>query len=152
MMERRVPPVVLAAGAAALQVAMSERTPVTASRLSAAFGVGASSALLGGASVFQHLRQRTTIDPMNLRATSLVHTGVNRITRNPMYMGLAGFLGAHAIVRGSWRSILPVGLFVVATNRYQIPAEEAALRDRLGDEFEEYELRVPRWLNVGKSR
>lgn len=80
------------------------------------------------------------------RASSLVTDGVLGYTRNPMYLALAGALTAHAVARGSWAGLLPVVGFVLAVDRGQIAAEEAALRARFGPEYEAYARRVPRWI------
>src|SRR5436189_5567673 len=48
-------------------------------------------------------RARTTINPLRPQsASSLVTSGVYRITRNPMYVGLVLFLCAWAAWLGSW--------------------------------------------------
>jgi protein-S-isoprenylcysteine O-methyltransferase Ste14 len=80
------------------------------------------------------------------RASVLVTTGPYARTRNPMYVGLAGLLVAHAVVRASWTALVPVGVFVVIDRR-QIAPEEAALLRLFGAEFEAYRSAVPRWLD-----
>jgi protein-S-isoprenylcysteine O-methyltransferase Ste14 len=65
-----------------------------------------------------------------------------------MYVGLTGVLLAHAMWRGSWRALLPVAGFVAVVDRVQIAAEEAALRERFGDDYEAYLAAVPRWLDL----
>lgn len=143
----RVPPVVWGGAAFGAQIVLSRKEPLSRARvLPAAIIAGASAWLLTGA-VAQFLRQRTSIDPMRLRPASLVNTGPNRITRNPMYLGGAGFLAAHAVLRGSWRSLIPAGFFLVVIDRVQIPAEEAALRERLRADYERYTELTPRWLS-----
>jgi protein-S-isoprenylcysteine O-methyltransferase Ste14 len=81
------------------------------------------------------------------KATTLVTTGANRLTRNPMYLGLAGILTAHAVARGSWAASLPVGAFVAVMDRVQVPAEEAALEERFGEDYRAYVADVPRWVD-----
>lgn len=72
--------------------------------------------------------------------------GPNAVSRNPMYVGLAGLLVAYAIDRRSLAALGPVAMFVLAIDRLQIPTEEAALRDLFGEDYEAYVRRVPRWL------
>jgi protein-S-isoprenylcysteine O-methyltransferase Ste14 len=63
-----------------------------------------------------------------------------------MYVGMAGLLVGHGLVRGGWRTALPVVAFVGAIDRFQIVPEETALRDRFGDDFDDYCRRVRRWI------
>ena len=82
------------------------------------------------------------------QASALVTTGPNSISRNPMYVGMAGLLTAHAIWRGSWVALLPVAGFVVLIDRLQIEAEESALLAKFGTEFESYRAASPRWVGL----
>lgn len=89
------------------------------------------------------------MDPVAVdRAVSLVTTGVFGLSRNPMYVGMAGALLAHAALRRSWVACVPVGVFVALIDRLQIPAEEQALRETFGSAFDDYARRIPRWLGV----
>lgn len=141
-----VPPVVWGAAAFGAQIALSRRATVSpAGVLSAAALATASTWLLAG-SVRQFLRQRTTIDPMRLRPTLVVDSGPYRASRNPMYLGGAGFLISHAALRGSVKALIPTGLFLLVIDRFQVAAEETALRGNLGAEYESYAERTPRWI------
>ena len=140
-----VPPWALAGAAAAVQRLLPGRGTVPASRL-AALPLVALSGWLGAGSLREFARARTTFHPSHPhRASALVTTGPNAVTRNPMYLGLAGLLAAHAVARRSPRAILPVALFVAAVDRWQVPAEERALAARFED-FADYVARVPRWV------
>src|SRR6056297_2001741 len=58
--------------------------------------------LFGVAGLYSFYRARTSIDPHKPdKASSLVTTGVYRITRNPMYVGLAIILIGWAFRLGS---------------------------------------------------
>lgn len=97
------------------------------------------------ASLFR--RRGTTLEPFHPdRASVLVTTGANAVTRNPMYVGLAGLLIAHALWRGSWTALLPLVGFVAFIDRTQIQAEEAALRRNFGGDYETYQSTTPRWI------
>jgi protein-S-isoprenylcysteine O-methyltransferase Ste14 len=92
------------------------------------------------------------VDPLEpARASTLVTTGPNAITRNPMYVGLTGLLVAHAILRGSWPALAPVAGFVAYLDRVQIRAEEKALLVRFGAEYDAYRSQVPRWLGPARG-
>ena len=149
---RRLPPVVLLAAAGLAQSAIARGRRMTPSSMMVAAPVLGISiyALAGSAGSF--LRHRTTVDPVRVeRARHLVVDGPNRLTRNPMYLGLAGTLLAHAIARRSPSAVIPLVGFVWLIDRYQIPAEEAALEARFGQAYLDYKEAVPRWLNVPGS-
>lgn len=92
-------------------------------------------------------RADTTIDPMKPEtASSLVSTGIYRVSRNPMYVGLAMLLVAWLIYLSSPLSIIGVIAFIFYINEFQIKPEERALEKKFGLEFTEYKLRVRRWI------
>ncbi|HRN30378.1 MAG TPA: isoprenylcysteine carboxylmethyltransferase family protein, partial [Terrimesophilobacter sp.] len=137
---------VLAAAAFALQLALSRKRPATVGSFLGATAVGVASAWLGVGSLARFLSHRTTINPATPGATYLVTSGPNRVTRNPMYLGLAGMLTAHAIWRRSPWALIPAALFALAIDRFQVPGEESVLRERFGAEYERYVSSTPRWL------
>jgi protein-S-isoprenylcysteine O-methyltransferase Ste14 len=144
----RPPPPLLAIGAAVTQWALTKpahRPPP--SRAAAAIATAAASGALAAASVGQFRRQGTTLEPFNpALASVLVTTGANSVSRNPMYVGLAGLLFANAVRLGSWKALLPVAAFTLVIDRLQIPAEESALLTNFGADYEVYRATVPRWL------
>ena len=146
---RRPPPAVLLAMAGLAQGVVTRGRRATPSSMAAATAVvGGSLCLLAG-SAGTFLRHRTTVDPVRVeRAQHLVVDGPNRITRNPMYLGLAGVLLSHAIARRSPSAVIPLVGFVWLIDRYQIPAEEAALEARFGQAYLDYKEVVPRWLGA----
>ena len=150
---RRPPPAVLLAMAGAAQSAMTRGRTVTPASVAAATAVvGGSLCLLAG-SAGNFLRHRTTVDPVRVeRAQHLVVDGPNRLTRNPMYLGLTGLLLSHAIARRSPSALIPLAGFVWLIDRHQIPAEEKALEERFGQDYLDYKEAVPRWLGVPSAR
>jgi protein-S-isoprenylcysteine O-methyltransferase Ste14 len=80
------------------------------------------------------------------RANRLVISGLYRISRNPMYLGLVLSLCGWAWLLGSPIGLLLVWPFARLLVIVQIAPEEAALRERFGDAYLEYCLRVNRWL------
>lgn len=114
-----------------------------------AVGLGGVSAWLVGGSVTQFARRRTTVDPRaGAQPAALVVDGPNARTRNPMYLGMACALFAHAALRRSWAAALPAAAFVAVMDRSQIPAEERALAAGFGKEYERYRAAVPRWVGL----
>lgn len=90
---------------------------------------------------------RTTFNPLRPeRASSLVSTGVYRITRNPMYLGMASLLLAWVLYLGNWLALAGPLAYVLYLNRFQIVPEERALLALFGDEYRQYMARVRRWL------
>ena len=93
------------------------------------------------------LRARTTVNPLNPgKASALVTHGIYKLTRNPMYVGMALLLTAWAChLSALWPFLGPV-MFVLYINRFQIEPEERVLKDLFGDEYVAYAARVRRWL------
>lgn len=105
--------------------------------------------MLLGACLVEFARRRTTANPLRVdNASTLVVGGLNRWSRNPMYVAMTGLLVAHAIQRRSVSALVPVVAYAVVLDRGQIHAEEEALRVRFGAEYDAYAARVPRWLGV----
>lgn len=98
-------------------------------------------------SVLAFLRAKTTVSPLQPdKANTLVVSGLYRISRNPMYLGLALLLTGWAIWLGAAASFLIVAGFVAYITLFQIKPEEAALEETFGDEFTAYCARVRRWI------
>ena len=108
-------------------------------------------ALAGGgfslAGVISFRRARTTVNPMKPETTSsLVCSGIYRITRHPMYVGLLFVLVAWAVFLSSAWALLGPLAFVLYINRFQIAAEERVLSGMFGNDYSAYKSRVRRWL------
>ena len=93
------------------------------------------------------VRRHTTINPLKPSNTSaLVTSGVYRVTRNPMYLGMACLLTAWAVWLGAlWPWLGPVA-FVLYIARFQIRPEERVLTALFGQTYTDYTHRVRRWL------
>ena len=92
-------------------------------------------------------RAATTVNPMRPdNASSLVVSGIYRVTRNPMYLGMLLILAGWAIWLAHPLSLLGLPLFVVYMNRFQIRPEEDALRAKFPEAFDAYARTVRRWL------
>ena len=112
-------------------------------------GVGgvllAAGLILAGSAIAWFLRLR--VSPLPFRpASRLVCRGPYRITRNPMYVGLAfAYAGLAFLLNTAWPlALLPVGLGLV--NRWVIGPEERHLRSAFPGEYAEFSARVRRWL------
>ena len=92
-------------------------------------------------------RGKTTVNPMTPEAAStLVTAGVYRWTRNPMYLGFGVALVGWAVWLANGAAFVPLFLYVLYMNRFQIGPEERALEARFGAAFTDYRKRVRRWL------
>jgi protein-S-isoprenylcysteine O-methyltransferase Ste14 len=111
--------------------------------------VALASISIAGATATLFRRHATTVDPLHPeQASVLVTTGPNAVSRNPMYVGMAGLLVANSIRRGSWADVLPVAAFVLIIDRFQIRAEEEALLKRFGAEYDTYRASSSRWIGL----
>ena len=151
VLELKIPPAVvtlivaLGMWGASLTVP-SFHLPVTV-RVSAGSILGAVglSVIVAGGISFR--RARTTVNPTRPgSASSLVISGVYRITRNPMYLGMLFILFGWAAFLSNALSLAFVASFVAYINRFQIDPEERALLALFGAEYASYQARVRRWL------
>jgi protein-S-isoprenylcysteine O-methyltransferase Ste14 len=150
-MELRIPPVLLTMITAALMWLVAKITspaPLTDHLkiiVTALFATTA--AVIGIAGVVAFRKANTTVNPLNPNdCSSLVETGVFRLSRNPMYLALLTALTGWGLFLGSpWTLVLAV-LFVLYMNRYQIRPEEQALEAAFGEKFLQYKRRVRRWI------
>ncbi len=106
--------------------------------------------LLGGlglnlAGVATVLAHHTTIVP-HRPVAKLITTGVYRVSRNPMYTGLAIMVAGAAFLAGTWWPLLTLPLALLAVTRLAIRPEEAYLTERYGSIYEDYRRSVGRWL------
>lgn len=91
------------------------------------------------------LRAATPV-PTNEPTRTLVTTGVNRWTRNPIYLGMFLIYGGIGVaVHSTWVLVFTLPLAILI--RYGVVArEEVYLERRFGDAYLDYKRRVRRWL------
>jgi protein-S-isoprenylcysteine O-methyltransferase Ste14 len=98
-------------------------------------------------SVILFIRTRTTVNPMQVhRANRLIVTGLYRISRNPMYLGLVLALSGWGVLLGNPLTLLFVWALARTLVVVQITPEEEALRERFGEAYLRYSRRVNRWF------
>ena len=71
--------------------------------------------------------------------------GPYRISRHPIYLGMAMILIAVAVLAGSVTPLLVVPLFVGIMATWFVPAEEKMLEETFGQEYLDYKKRVRCW-------
>ncbi|MCV2351543.1 methyltransferase family protein [Paucibacter sp. Y2R2-4] len=154
-LELKLPPLVVLLLFAALALGLSALLPDAPSSLHFNFpgqGLAAGAlALLGVgfalAGVWAFRQAKTTVNPLQPeRASAVVSSGIYRLSRNPMYLGMALLLAALLLALDSLVALLCLPAFCVYLTQFQIKPEERALRLGLGAPFEAYLQRTRRWL------
>lgn len=80
------------------------------------------------------------------RTSRLVTTGVYRLSRNPMYLGLLFLLMAWSFWLANISAVAFIPLFIFYINHFQIVPEERVLTEIFQDDYKSYCSRVRRWL------
>ena len=100
---------------------------------------------LMGAAIAQMFHHRTTVVP-HMNASTLVTTGVFRISRNPIYLADALILTGCILRWNAYLAIPLVPLFMYIILVRHIRPEEARLRSGFGETFDLYCATTCRWL------
>jgi protein-S-isoprenylcysteine O-methyltransferase Ste14 len=90
-------------------------------------------------------RAGTPVVPFE-HSTALITTGWYRVTRNPMYLGLALILGGVALLGGSLGALLPLPMFIAIIHFRFIRGEERFLEGIFGEDYRCYCTQVRRWI------
>jgi len=99
------------------------------------------------AGVYEFQKAKTTLNPTTPAATSsVVASGIYRVSRNPMYVGFLLALTGWAIFLSHPLPFLLLPAFVAYMNRFQISPEERVLSAKFGNEYDRYKQGVRRWL------
>lgn len=102
-------------------------------------------ACLAIAAWLQFWLRQTTVNPLGA-SSALVTDGVFGYTRNPMYLGMTLILAGAALGLGSlvpWVAVVPFPFWI---HFCFVRAEERALSERFGGEFEAYRGRTRCWV------
>jgi protein-S-isoprenylcysteine O-methyltransferase Ste14 len=91
------------------------------------------------------LKNATTLQPSE-EPTSLVTYGPFRISRNPIYLGMASILLGVAVLQGTLVTLAFPVLFVALIEFFIIPGEERILEKIFGEPYREYKKSVRRWI------
>jgi protein-S-isoprenylcysteine O-methyltransferase Ste14 len=119
--------------------------------LPARFALALALVALGGAVAFAGVvafrSQRTTVNPLTPSASSsVVSSGVYRVSRNPMYLGFFMALAGWALYLSNAAAALLLPAFLAYMTQYQIKPEERALLAKFGPAFLQYMAGVRRWV------
>ena len=90
-------------------------------------------------------KHNTTVKPF-VESSALITTGVFRLTRNPMYLGMSLILLGIVLLLGSTTPFAVAIVLPFLFDRIFIEPEEAMLKKSFGDQFTSYQSRVRRWI------
>lgn len=93
----------------------------------------------------QMIVARTTLIPRR-DPDALVHGGVFRFSRNPIYLADAIVLTGLYVAWDALVALPLVAVFMMVISRRFILGEEARMMERFGEEYAEYAGRTRRWL------
>jgi protein-S-isoprenylcysteine O-methyltransferase Ste14 len=102
-------------------------------------------AVLTGSAVSKFKDTGTTARP-DRAASTLVIAGPYKITRNPMYLGMAFVYAGIAIAGQSVWALILLPVVLILIRRRAIEPEEAFLERRFGTDYIAYKEKVRRWI------
>lgn len=79
-------------------------------------------------------------------ASSLQTTGIYKISRNPMYVGLLFIYVGIAIIKGNWWTFILIPFVIYIVTRFVIINEEKYLERAFGHAYLNYKIQTRRWL------
>ena len=147
----KIPPVAVTGIFAVLMWLLSLVTPNLAIALSLRIAVASALAAMGLSVIAFAVKgfrgERTSVNPMDLdRMSAIVTTGIYRVSRNPMYLGMLLCLIGFGWWLSNPASLAAAVLFVPTITRLQIIPEERALCGRFGSDYLDYCHTVRRWI------
>ncbi|MEJ2055043.1 MAG: isoprenylcysteine carboxylmethyltransferase family protein, partial [Calditrichaceae bacterium] len=89
--------------------------------------------------------KKTTVKPFE-ESSVLITTGVFRISRNPMYVGMVMILVGTAILLGSLSPYLVIIIFITLMQIKFIHTEEKMLNTKFTEAWQNYKNRTRPWL------
>jgi protein-S-isoprenylcysteine O-methyltransferase Ste14 len=149
-LELKVPPLLVWLVCAGAMFGLAHLAPTLSFMLPGSRTIAVVLVVLGAAVAFAGVLafrgKGTTVNPMNPRASSsIVSSGVYRVSRNPMYLGLLLALAGWAVYLSNGIAVLLVPAFVAYMTQFQIKPEERVLLEKFGSEFKQYMSLVRRW-------
>ena len=144
-----LPPPILFAGAVAAGLAIDGDLLDWAHVARPSGFAGLAGALAGLAPIVLSLglfrRFRTLPEPWQ-PSSALITSGLYRLSRNPMYLGMAVVSAGVALYFESLAAAALLAIVVAIVDRFVIQREERYLSRRFGADFDTYRARVRRWL------
>ena len=75
----------------------------------------------------------------------MVRSGLYRVTRNPMYVGVLVTLAGEALLLDSVPLAVWAAVVAVAVHLFVVLYEEPVLESQFGESYRAYRRAVPRW-------
>ncbi|MDD3135881.1 MAG: isoprenylcysteine carboxylmethyltransferase family protein [Methanoregula sp.] len=91
------------------------------------------------------LKNATTLQPSE-EPTSLVISGPFRLSRNPIYLGMASILLGVAVLLGTLVTLIFPIIFIMLIEFFIIPGEEGKMEKIFGEPYRKYKKSVRRWI------
>jgi protein-S-isoprenylcysteine O-methyltransferase Ste14 len=116
-----------------------------------AWSLGAGAALLACglvvtiSSARRFKRAGTPLRPFE-ESTTVVTSGMFRITRNPMYMGMVVGQAGIALMLGSLIAFVPILVFATIIHTQFVVHEERFMEGLFGEQYLTYKKKVRRWI------
>jgi protein-S-isoprenylcysteine O-methyltransferase Ste14 len=88
---------------------------------------------------------KTTIKSYEM-PKKLVTSGLFKVSRNPIYLGMALTLFGVAVLLGSLITFVFPVVFIILTDIFVIPVEERNLEKAFGKKYRDYKRKVRRWI------
>jgi protein-S-isoprenylcysteine O-methyltransferase Ste14 len=136
-LEDKIPPPLLVLIIALSMYGASQILPLFAMNRAVGLIASLAAMLIGLSFMFSAFnsfkRANTTINPLDPgEASSLVSSGIFKISRNPMYVGMTFLLLSWSLFLSSPYTFIGALIFILYINRFQIQPEERALTTLFG--------------------
>jgi len=95
--------------------------------------------------LLQFIQAKTKIEPWH-PTSAIIHKGVYRFSRNPIYLAFCIATVGAGLVLNSWWVIASVAIVKALLEHLVISREEIYLEKKFGDIYLDYKRRVRRWL------
>ena len=76
----------------------------------------------------------------------LVTTALHRYVRNPIYLGVALAIVGQGVLYRNLHVVEYAGIMLLTAHTFVVLYEEPTLHRQFGDSYDEYRIRVPRWI------
>lgn len=105
------------------------------------------SGYFGLSGIYEFKKAKTTVNPVDVKkASTVVDSGVYRVSRNPMYLALLFLVFGLGYLQENVLCLSVSIIFVLYMNRFQILPEEKHLQEKFSQSYINYKNRVRRWL------